>query len=192
MMVPLCGAKVGRRDFMASMIEPDDARPVPNAVHLIRTAATTHMQLSQMADQKANMLIGASMVIFTLCIGQLRAGRLMAPVAILAVAVFLSAICAIMAVLPSVARVRGADVGQGDNLLFFGIFSALEEQDFTDRVMALVNDDITLCRAMLRDVHQNGRVLQRKKYRWLGYAYRLFLIGVIASFAALAVELAIG
>lgn len=135
MMVPLCGAKVGRREIMASMIEPDGARPVPNAVHLIRTAVTTHMQLSQMADQKANMLIGASMVIFTLCIGQLRAGRLMEPIAILAVAVFLAAICAIMAVLPSVPRVGDGAVGEGDNLLFFGIFSALDEKDFTDRVM---------------------------------------------------------
>lgn len=191
MMVPLCGAKVGRREIMASMIEPDGARPVPNAVHLIRTAVTTHMQLSQMADQKANMLIGASMVIFTLCIGQLRARRLMAPIAILAVAVFLAAICAIMAVLPSVSRVGDGAVGEGDNLLFFGIFSVLDEKDFTDRVMNLVTDDASLCRTMLRDLHQNGRVLQRRKYRWLGYAYRLFLVGVIASFVALAVELAI-
>lgn len=176
---------------MASMTEPDDVRPVPNAVHLIRTAVTTHMQLSQMADQKANMLIGASMVIFTLCVGQLRAGRLMAPIAILAVAVFLAAICAIMAVLPSVARRGGGAVGKDDNLLFFGIFSALDEKDFTDRVMDIVSDDTILCRTMLRDLHQNGQVLQRRKYRWLGYAYRLFLVGVIASFVALAVELAI-
>ncbi|APL93216.1 hypothetical protein EWH08_01015 [Sphingobium indicum] len=165
--------------------------PVPNAIHLLRTAVQTNMQLSQMADQKANMLIGASMVIFTLCVAQLRSGALVWPVAVLAVGVFLAATCAIMAVLPSVGRSRG-DVGTDDNLLFFGIFTSLSEAEFSDRMMALVSDDDALCRAMLRDMYQNGQVLQRRKYRWLGYAYRLFLAGVVTSFVALVVDLGLG
>ncbi|EQB03180.1 Pycsar system effector family protein [Sphingobium indicum] len=165
--------------------------PVPNAIHLLRTAVQTNMQLSQMADQKANMLIGASMVIFTLCVAQLRSGALVWPVAVLAVGVFLAATCAIMAVLPSVGRSRG-DVGTDDNLLFFGIFTSLSEAEFSDRMMRLVSDDDALCRAMLRDMYQNGQVLQRRKYRWLGYAYRLFLAGVVTSFVALVVDLGLG
>lgn len=163
--------------------------PVANAIHLIRTAVHTNMQLSQMADQKANMLMGASMVIFTLCLGQLRSGHLIVPVAILAVAVFLAAVCAIWAVLPSVAKANGL-VSESDNLLFFGVFTGLEEQAFTDRMMTLLADDETVCRAMLRDMYQNGQVLQRKKYRWLSYAYGLFLVGIMASFVALVIELA--
>ncbi|WP_176596265.1 MULTISPECIES: Pycsar system effector family protein [Sphingobium] len=165
--------------------------PVPNAIHLLRTAVQTNMQLSQMADQKANMLIGASMVIFTLCVAQLRSGALVWPVAALAVGVFLAATCAILAVLPSVSQSRGG-VGDGDNLLFFGIFTSLSEAEFSDRMMALVSDDDALYRAMLRDMYQNGQVLQRRKYRWLGYAYRLFLTGVVMSFAALVVDLGLG
>jgi len=164
--------------------------PVPNAIHLLRTAVQTNMQLSQMADQKANMLIGASMVIFTLCVAQLRSGALVWPVAVLAVGVFLAATCAILAVLPSVGRPSG-QVGEGDNLLFFGIFTSLSEAEFSERMMALVADDEALCRAMLRDMYQNGQVLQRRKYRYLGYAYRLFLTGVVMSFAALVVDLAL-
>ena len=61
--------------------------PVPNAIHLLRTAVQTNMQLSQMADQKANMLIGASMVIFTLSVAQLRSGWLMMPLALLLVGI---------------------------------------------------------------------------------------------------------
>lgn len=164
--------------------------PVPNAIHLLRTAVQTNMQLSQMADQKANMLIGASMVIFTLSVAQLRSGSLVWPVAILAVGVFLAATCAILAVLPSVGRSNGT-VEKGDNLLFFGIFTSLSEAEFSDRMMQLVADDEALCRAMLRDMYQNGQILQRRKYRYLGYAYRLFLAGVVASFAALVIDLAL-
>ncbi|KKW91195.1 Pycsar system effector family protein [Sphingobium chungbukense] len=170
--------------------------PVPNAIHLLRTAVQTNMQLSQMADQKANMLIGASMVIFTLCVAQLRAGALVWPVAVLAVGVFLAATCAILAVLPSVGPSRvgpsRGGVGEHDNLLFFGVFTNLSETEFSDRMMLLVSDDEALCRAMLRDMYQNGQVLQRRKYRWLGYAYRLFLTGVVTSFATLVVDVALG
>jgi hypothetical protein len=37
---------------------------------------------------------------------------------------------------------------------------------------------------MLHDLYQNGVVLERKKYRLLGYAYRVFLAGLCASFLA--------
>src|SRR3546814_3013826 len=76
-----------------------------------------------------------------------------------------------MAVLPSVGRSRG-DVGTDDNLLFFGIFTSLSEAEFSDRMMALVSDDDALCRAMLRDMYQNGQVLQRRKYRWSTCPFR--------------------
>lgn len=170
---------------------PMSNMPVPNAIHLLRTAVQTNMQLSQMADQKANMLIGASMVIFTLSVAQLRSGALVWPVAVLAAGVFLAASCAILAVLPSVSQTRGP-VEDGDNILFFGIFTSLSEAEFSDRMMRLVADDEALCRAMLRDMYQNGQVLQRRKYRYLGYAYRLFLTGVVASFVTLVADLALG
>ena len=45
---------------------------------------------------------------------------------------------------------------------------------------------------MLRDIYQNGQVLQHKKYKYLGYAYRIFLTGLVLSFATFAVEMAVG
>ena len=44
----------------------------PNAVHLVRTNQQITMQLSQMADQKASILMGATFVVFTLAVGQAR------------------------------------------------------------------------------------------------------------------------
>ena len=53
-----------------------------------------------------------------------------------------------------------------------------------DRILSELQSDERLFRMMLRDIHQNGSVLQRKKYRFLGYAYRLFLIGLTLTFVA--------
>ena len=42
---------------------------------------------------------------------------------------------------------------------------------------------------MLHDIYQNGQVLQRRKYRYLGFAYRLFIVGLVATLVAAVVEL---
>jgi len=41
---------------------------------------------------------------------------------------------------------------------------------------------------MLVDLYQNGTVLARKKYRLLGYAYRVFLFALTASFIPFVVQ----
>lgn len=164
---------------------------VPNAIHLVRTSLAANLQLSQMADQKANMLMGASFVVFTLAVGQLRTGRMVVPIAILATGAFLAATFAILSVLPKVTNIKGP-VGDDANILFFGIFTSVSESEFADRIVAKLDDDEALYRVMLRDIYQNGQVLQHKKYKYLGYAYRIFLTGLVLSFAAFAVELVLG
>jgi len=156
----------------------------PNTIHVIRTAQQIHVALSQMADQKANMLLAATFVIFTIAIGQVRNMAEPLPLLILGGGAFFSAVLAIFAVLPA-ANYRA---GGPANLLFFGSFAHLDEAEFAEQVLATVEDEEAAYRLMLRDLHQNGRVLERKKYRLLGYAYRAFLIGLIASFAAFVAE----
>ncbi|MGK2912391.1 MAG: Pycsar system effector family protein [Sphingobium sp.] len=169
-----------------------EKRPlVPNAIHLVRTSLAANLQLSQMADQKANMLMGAAFVVFTLAVGQLRTGTMIVPITILATGAFLAATCAIISVLPKVTHIPGP-IGEDANIMFFGVFTSLSEQEFADRIVAKLDNDEALYRVMLRDIYQNGQVLQHKKYRYLGYAYRLFLTGLVLSFAAFAVEVAIG
>ena len=156
------------------------------AVHLVRTATQSNLALSQMADQKASILMGATFVVFTIAIGQARGGAM--PHALLALAgfSFLSAMCAVAAVLPSISGKGGAS-GR-PNLLFFGTFTQWDEDEFADRVLAELGDDERIYRTMLRDIHQNGMVLQHKKYRYLRLAYLLFLSGLIVTFAVFLIE----
>tara|TARA_R110000782_G_scaffold167129_4_gene259135 strand:+ start:22225 stop:22770 length:546 start_codon:yes stop_codon:yes gene_type:complete len=164
----------------------------PNAVHLVRTSMLSTLALSQMADQKANMVMGASFVVFTLAIGQARSGTMLLPIAILASGAFVAAICAIVSVLPKVTLAgQAGTLGQssGDNILFFGVFTHMSEQEFADRVIEALGTDEDTYRMMLRDVYQNGQVLHRKKYRFLGYAYRAFLAGLVGSFVAFFAEM---
>ncbi|MDB5671424.1 MAG: hypothetical protein JWO25_2383 [Alphaproteobacteria bacterium] len=163
--------------------EPD-ADYSPNAIHLVRTVQQGHLQLSAMADQKASILMGATFVIFTITIGQARGGNAPVPLLILGASAFFAAVFAVLAIIPAV-RYRGLGT---DNLLFFGAFTQLDEAEFIRRLSASLHSDEDIYAAMLRDLYQNGTVLQRKKYRLLGYAYRIFLAGLTASFLAFLVE----
>jgi hypothetical protein len=156
------------------------------AIHLVRTAMQVNLTLSQMADQKASILMGATFVVFTISVGQATRGDFPLAMIFLALSSFLSALCAVAAILPSI---RPPKVSPGDeNLLFFGVFSQISEQEFADRVVARLGGDEAVFRTMLRDIYQNGLVLQRKKYRLRGYAYRIFLVGLTVTLITFLIE----
>jgi hypothetical protein len=158
----------------------------PQAIHLVRTATTANLTLSQMADQKASILMGANFVVFTVAVGQAGRGGVPPALLVLACAAFLSALCAVVAVLPAIRP--GKVAPGGENILFFGVFSQMSEEEFTDRALEALASDETVMRAMLRDIHQNGMVLQRKKYRFLGLAYRVFLIGLTLTLVTFLID----
>jgi hypothetical protein len=162
-----------------------DEQPFPvNAVNVIRTAQQINVQLSAMADQKASILMGAAFVIFTIAINQAHGALPPLPLLILGAGAFVAAVCAVLAIMPAVAaKPRGPA-----NLLFFGSFAHLPEEEFTAAMLEIVRTEESAYRAMLRDMHQNGVVLARKKYRMLGWAYRAFLAGLTASLVAFVLE----
>lgn len=161
-----------------------------NAIHMLRTAQTMTLTLSQMADQKASILMGATFVVFSICVSRALGGHLPWSLAILAVFAFLSSLLAVIAVLPSASPPKPK---QGaPNLLFFGHFTALDEEQWTRALLDRCVSDEALFRSMLHDLYQNGQVLQRRKYRFLAYAYRTFVSGLVVTLAVFAVEFARG
>jgi hypothetical protein len=155
---------------------------------MLRTVQANSLMLSQMADQKASILMGATFLVFSIAVSRSLAGDLPYSLAILAVFAFLSSLSAVLAVIPSV---RKPPEGVAPNLLFFGHFSELDEEQWTKDVLAQLHEDDQVFRMMLHDIYQNGQVLQRRKYRYLSYAYRIFVVGLFVTLIAFAVELAI-
>lgn len=166
---------------LAPAVVPTEAPKKYSAdgVHFMRTTQQVQVQLSQMADTKANMLLGVTFVIFTITVGQANAGNTQLPVLVLGGAAFVSAVLAVLAVLPAVkAPPRPSGVA---NMLFFGSFTQLSEDEYVQRMCEIVGDSRTIYEAFAHDIYQNGRVLAGKKYRLLGYAYRVLLTGLVAS-----------
>ncbi len=160
----------------------------PHAVHMLRTAQLNAMTQARMADQKASILLGATFLVFSLAISRALAGEVPVALSVLAVFSLASSLGAVMAVLPSVARPRGPR--SCENLLFFGHFAWREEEEWTAELLAALETDEAVFRAMARDMYQNGQVLQAKKFRWLSAAYRIFIAGLAVTLVVFAVEMA--
>lgn len=199
---PCCGGAVRliRGDMMAenpTHAEPPKAAPsVPSpsgysnhAIHLVRTSQQINLALSQMADSKASILMGATFLVFTISVGQAKNGTLPWSLAVLALFAFISAMCAVFAVLPSVSSPSSAKLNDGKpNKLFFGYFTRMDEGEWVESILAELHADETVFRTMLHDVYQNGQVLQRKKFKFLAYAYKSFMIGLCLTAITFVIE----
>ncbi|MFZ1742518.1 MAG: Pycsar system effector family protein [Pontixanthobacter sp.] len=157
-----------------------------HAIHMARTAQVNTLALSQMADQKASILMGATFLVFSLSISRTLAGHVPVSLMFLAAFSFVSSLCAVMAVLPSVRKAPAN--GPPANKLFFGHFAELDEEEWVQSVLEDMRTDEKVFRAMMRDIYQNGQVLARRKYRYLSLAYRIFIGGLFVTLFTFVVE----
>lgn len=174
--------------------EPRDKNPVVyndyatgSAIHLVRNAQIQGLTLSRMADQKASILMGATFVVFSISVSQATSGNVPWSLTILAAFAFLSSLCAVVAVLPSNKKVDPEKITP--NLLFFGHYTSMSEEQWTDQLVEELRSDETVFRMMLHDIYQNGQVLQNKKYRFLGLAYKIFTAGLIFTMVNFVIEM---
>lgn len=156
-----------------------------SAIFALQTVQQHHVSLSQMADQKANIVIAAASVIFALVVSQGHAGSLSPSLLILALSAFAGAGLCILAVMPSIGRPAKTT---NHNLLFFGAFADVPETVWRDHMIEMLSSNETIHDAMLRDIHQMGWVLKNRKFKYLGYGYRVFVVGLAATLVAYCLE----
>jgi len=139
-----------------------------------------------MADQKASILIGATFVVFSLAVTRLIGTEISWSTLCLAATAFLSSLCAVIAVIPSLNKPPKDP--SAFNPLFFGHFATMDQDQWADSLLDEFATDEALFRAMLKDIHQNGQVLYKRKYRFLAYAYRIFLGGLLVTWLVYGAE----
>jgi len=160
-----------------------------HAIHLVRTVQNNTLALSQMADQKASILMGATFLVFSISVSRSLAGDLPYSLALLAAFAFASSLCAVMAVLPSLGKPKKkAGPAPRPNPLFFAAFANRDEDEWMDEVLAGLKSDEDVFSSMLHDIYQNGQVLHHKKYKFLAYAYRIFVAGLVLTMISFGIE----
>jgi predicted metal-dependent HD superfamily phosphohydrolase len=165
---------------------------------MLRLTSENHLELSNMADGKANILISVNSIIISVILSVLLRRlevdtHLTIPTIIFLLFSVSTIVLAILATRPKVSQGRFSKndiMSKRTNLLFFGNFykSSLEEYQWAMGTM--MKDKDYLYGSLIQDIHQLGVVLGRK-YRLIRAAYNVFMIGIIASVIAFGLAVAL-
>ncbi len=165
---------------------------------LYRVTLRNHINLSRIADGKANMIISINTVVLSIIITAGAFGFSLEQFSIQASLTYIIPVLMLMAtalativiaVLSAIPKVVTDDFTIEDvkahkvSILFFGNFLRLSKDDFVEHLRELKRDEEVLYDDLSRDLYNLGAVLQRK-YRLLSISYRVFIAGMILSFLA--------
>ena len=70
--------------------------------------------------------------------------------------------------------------GEANNLMFYGNFHEMEEEDYTEKLTSLIYQGDELYKLIAKDTFHLGKTMNRK-FKLLRKSFDAFLIGIIVS-----------
>ncbi len=158
---------------------------------MLRLTSENHLELSGLADGKANILISVNAIIISVILSvlvrKLEVDRyLTIPTIIFLAFSVATIIVAILATMPKVTEgrfTREDIVNKKTNLLFFGNFYKSSLQEYEWAMDVLMKDKEYLYGSLVKDIYFLGVILARK-YKLIRLAYTIFMIGIVTSVIA--------
>ena len=175
-----------------------EVKPDRGVETMFRVTSRNHMELSNMADNKANIMISINAIIISIIVSAMvpkldKNTFLIIPTFVLLATCLLTIIFATLSTRP---KVTGGTFTKDDlkhrrvNLLFFGNFFKMKFEEFNHGMKELMEDREFLYGSMTKDIYYLGQVLGRK-YKLVRISYNVFMIGLVMSLVAFAVAFAI-
>ncbi len=155
---------------------------------MFRTSYRVHMDLTALADSKANIMISINGLILSIILASVAPkidsnAWLLLPTTVVLLSCLAAIIFAVLSARPRINAstitldaVRSGKV----NLLFFGNYRGLEEDQFVKGMSDLAMAPDLLYRTMMRDLYGIGNVLN-KKFELLRKSYMVFMYGLTIS-----------
>ncbi|MFD1255771.1 Pycsar system effector family protein [Mucilaginibacter terrae] len=173
-------------------------RPDKGIETMFRVSSSNHQRLSDMADNKAHIMITVNSIILSAIISLLLRrledySYLIVPTFIILVVSLTTMVFSILATRPSLPEgyFTKEDVeAKKVNLLFFGNFYRMSLPDYIAGMRNVMADREYLYGSLIIDVYSQGVVLGRK-YRLLRISYNIFMFGLIASVLAFIIAAAL-
>ncbi len=171
----------------------EDGSTIRSVQTFFRSAFRVHINLSAIADNKANIMISVNAIVLSVIVSLVTYRNIPEtnPFIMVPTVIFISSGLAslVFAVLSSRPRVTSLNEGANsladfkENLTFFGNFSALTVIEFEELMDEMLKDEKYIFKNMVRDLYHLGKVLDLK-YKYLTISYNIFMIGFVISFVA--------
>ena len=160
---------------------------------MYRATYRNHINLSSIADAKANMMISINAIIMSVIITIVGSGftfsglefyqyiRFTVPMTILLISSLISVVFAVLSARPNVTKKNVSEQKireKKSSILFFGNFVKIPLPRFIENLAMFRTDQELLYDNMSIDMYFLGLVLT-KKYRLLRYSYNTFMFGLI-------------
>lgn len=166
-------------------------RPDRGIETMFRISSNNHQRLSDMADNKANIMITTTSIILSVLLSVLLRKlednqNLVIPTILLLIVCVVTMVCSILATRPSLppGLFTQQQIDEKKvNLLFFGNFYRMSYEEYNKGMQEMMNDREFLYGSLTRDVYSQGVVLGRK-YRLLRAGYNVFMYGIVISVLA--------
>ena len=174
-------------------------RPERGIETMFRISSTNSQRLSDMADNKAHIMITTTSIIISVLLSLLLRKlednpQLVIPTLILLTVCVVTMVFCILATRPRLpdGTFTQDDIKRRDvNLLFFGNFYRMRFDEYDVGMKQMMNDREFLYGTLIRDLYSQGRVLG-KKYRLLRKGYSVFMYGIVASVIAFIIATVFG
>jgi len=174
-----------------------DDRPDKGIETMFRITSANNQRLSDMADNKAQLLITVNSIMLSLIVSLLLRrledhGNLIIPTFILLMVSLTCVVISILSTRPSIPKGEFTKEDMDNkkvNLLFFGNFYKMSLPSYTDGMIKVMNDKDFLYGTLITDVYSQGVVLGRK-YKLIRLAYNIFMFGLIAAVLAFVIAYA--
>jgi len=153
----------------------------------IRQSRAHHVQLSYMADMKANMILTISSLMIPLSLRYLTEPQFKWAAATMICFCIVTVMLAAFAAMPKVPlrtprRDGKPDLGDPSfNILYFGNFFSMDYMSFVETMEEIMNDHSRTYEAQLREIYITGQYLAQKKFRFVRLAYLSFMIGLACT-----------
>lgn len=185
---------------LASYLGPEELReqdltskevPERGIETMFRTTYRNHINLSSIADSKANIMISVNAILLSIILSFISSRFqtepwLLIPSASLALTCLVAIVFAILSARPKVTNktftLEEIRRSPEANILFFGNFTNMPLREFTVGLRELMQNSDLLYDNMIADIYSLGQVLHRK-YRLLWISYTAFMAGVVVSVA---------
>jgi hypothetical protein len=156
---------------------------------MFRITSSNNQKLSDMADNKANILVTVNSIIISIIISQMLRDtgeytEFSFPTYTIICTSMLTIIIAVISIipmlLPSGLFTKKEIENKTVNLLFFGNYYRMGFEDYRQGMIKVMGDRDFLYGSLIKDEHSQGIALGRK-FRLLRVAYYVFMIGIAAS-----------
>ena len=166
----------------------DKSRPDKGIETLFRIASNNNQRLSNMADNKAHIMITVNSIILSavisLLLGKLGHNpHLTIPSFITLVVCVFAIIFSILATRPSIPKGKFTKEEMDNksvNLMFFGNFYKMHLEEYAEGMRKVMDDSDFLYGSLIKDVYSQGVVLG-KKYKLLRISYSIFMFGLVIA-----------